>query len=623
MIDRKGWIILILCSIALIGNYIVGLNTAQEQRKAIAEQQAEQKADEATKAPAETTGELEVLPQEPSRPEETHTLETKDTLFAFSSDGGGIDYAEFKDELAVNSKTSKVRLNRFGGKKVGTLTSSANSFVEEPMLVETATEEKITYIGRTRDGLVVKKTYSLLDDQSLPGASNRVLMDLTIQNPGQTTFNLENYYIYLGSAAPLYQREWDPQNAFFYYADGDFEPEDPSDFKGGMFSSPQPIITADAQDVEYAGVMNQFFATILKQKNPERVRLWSTREDAPIPDEAGGGMKSALSGGLGLPAKALGPGESATFQYELFMGPKENQVLRALGDERGEVMHYGWFSLIARFFNTVLNWLHDIAFGKIAPVWGWGLSIVTLTILIRTAIWPLHNKSQRTMKRMAKLQPKMAELKEKYGDDPNKMNQETMKMYRDFGINPLGGCLPMFAQIPIFFGFYKMLQYAVELRDQPFLWVDDLSQPDTIATIDLPFALPFLGDALPINLLPILMAVTMVIQMKMTPQAGDPLQRRIMMLMPVMFFVFCYNFAAALALYWTTQNIFSIGQTAYMKRVPEPELTKSNKPRKKTLAERVAEMEAAKKDVQMRKAKGRDVTDDKGKKKKRGPRTGG
>jgi YidC/Oxa1 family membrane protein insertase len=166
-----------------------------------------------------------------------------------------------------------------------------------------------------------------------------------------------------------------------------------------------------------------------------------------------------------------------------------------------------------------------------------------------------------------------------------------MKLYREYGVNPMGGCLPMLVQIPIFFGVFNMINAAVELRGQPFLWVKDLSQPDHLTDI----------FGLPLNLLPILMAVTMVIQMRMTPQTGDKLQRRIFMLMPLMFFVFCYNYASALALYWTTQNIVSIGQTWLTQRMPEPELAKkvakgakklhadNEKPRKKGFMERMAE----------------------------------
>ncbi len=242
------------------------------------------------------------------------------------------------------------------------------------------------------------------------------------------------------------------------------------------------------------------------------------------------------------------------------------------GEGWGDMMQYGWFWLVSRPLNWLLNNLHNLL-DNISTTQSWGLAIICLTIIVRIFIWPLHAKSTHSMKRMSKLQPKMKELKEKYPDDPNKLNTEMMGLYRKYGINPLGGCLPMFIQIPIFFGFFKMLNSAVELRDQPFLWVDDLSQPDTVGYL--------LG--LPINLLPIVMAGTSAIQMAMMPKTGDKMQQRIMLFMPLMFFFFCYNYASALALYWTTQNIFSIGQTYLMNKIPEPELSRPQGWREKIL----------------------------------------
>jgi YidC/Oxa1 family membrane protein insertase len=158
------------------------------------------------------------------------------------------------------------------------------------------------------------------------------------------------------------------------------------------------------------------------------------------------------------------------------------------------------------------------------------------------------------------------------------MNQEMMKLYKDYGVSPLGGCLPVLLQMPIFFGFYRMLQYAAELRHESFLWVADLSQPDTITYI----------AGYPINLLPLLMAVTMVLQMKMTPQTADKTQQRIFQFMPLIFLFICYNFASALSLYWTTQNIFSIGQTWLMQR--QPDVTLEKKKRRPSLAEMKKQM---------------------------------
>ncbi len=298
------------------------------------------------------------------------------------------------------------------------------------------------------------------------------------------------------------------------------------------------------------------------------------------------------------------------------MGPKWNRMLRRIGGDRGKVMNYGLFSFVSNPLNRALNFIHRKIFEPISDKWSWGFSIVLLTILIRGVMWPLQNKSTRSMKRMSLVQPEVKALKEKYPDDPQKMNQEMMQLYREYGINPLGGCLPMLVQIPIFFGFYRMLQYAVELRQQHFLWVDDLSQPDTLMT------LPVMGG-LPINLLPILMAATMVLQMSLTPKTGDKMQQRIFMFMPLMFFFFCYSFASALALYWTTSNVFAIVQTLITKRLPEPKLKKKGK---KSGPGFMGRMQARAEDMQRRKGQGGGGAGDgkpKKPKKPRGPRTGG
>jgi YidC/Oxa1 family membrane protein insertase len=167
----------------------------------------------------------------------------------------------------------------------------------------------------------------------------------------------------------------------------------------------------------------------------------------------------------------------------------------------------------------------------------------------------------------------MAELREKYKDDPTRMNQELMKLYKEYGVNPFGGCFPMLIQIPIFFGFYSMLGTAIELRNSSFLWVHDLSQPDTVGH--------FLG--FPVNILPLLMAGTMLWQMSLTPKTGDAAQQRMFMFMPVIFILFAYNYASALSLYWTTQNLISVGQLYLTRNQPLPVLEKKSAVQKKAL----------------------------------------
>jgi YidC/Oxa1 family membrane protein insertase len=181
-------------------------------------------------------------------------------------------------------------------------------------------------------------------------------------------------------------------------------------------------------------------------------------------------------------------------------------------------------------------------------------------------LWPVQNKATKEMRKMAALSPKMTEMREKHKDNPQKLNEETMKLYKEYGVNPFSGCLPMLIQIPIFFGFYAMLGTAIELRNSSFFWVVDLSQPDTITHL--------LG--FPINILPLLMAGTMVWQMIITPKTGDAMQQRIFYFMPIIFLVFCYNYASGLALYWTTQNLFSIVQLYFTRNQPLPTLEKKS-----------------------------------------------
>jgi YidC/Oxa1 family membrane protein insertase len=165
---------------------------------------------------------------------------------------------------------------------------------------------------------------------------------------------------------------------------------------------------------------------------------------------------------------------------------------------------------------------------------------------------------------MAKLSPLINELKVKYKDDQQRMNQEMMKLYKEYNINPLAGCLPMLIQIPIFFAFYAMLGSAVELRDSSFLWVRDLSQPDTVAHI----------FGFPLNIIPLVSAATQLWQLQITPKTGDASQQRILLIMPIVFLFICYNFAAALSLYYTASNLFTILQTYLTMKQTAPDLPK-------------------------------------------------
>jgi YidC/Oxa1 family membrane protein insertase len=279
--------------------------------------------------------------------------------------------------------------------------------------------------------------------------------------------------------------------------------------------------------------------------------VWARRFDVTDPAWQESGRSSegnklprhAVESALGMPGFTLEPGQSQTQSFVIYSGPREYSRLKRLPADEEGIMNFGTFGIVSKTLLNSMNWLH-------ARFNSYAWAIVVLTLVIKTLLWPLQNKATGSMKRMQLLQPKMTELREKYADDPQRMNVEMMKLYKDYGVNPLSGCLPMLVQIPIFFGFYNMLGKAVELRNSKFLWVHDLSQPDTV----------FHLASFPVNILPLVMAGTMFWQMSISPKSGDAMQQRVFMFMPLIFIVFCYNFASALALYWTVQNLFSVVQ---------------------------------------------------------------
>ena len=582
--DRKAWIVVTICSILLVFNIMSGRKNAAE----LAEREAEEekaKKEAAAKAPEEPIGVLEASDKPPA-PEvtgkdEPHDFLTPEASFRLSTLEGGIKNIEFLNEQSVHDPALKVKMNDLGVNRIGALTTINGDVLDKPFYsAKDAGDDSITYIGTTSNNLGVKKIWSKVGDSA--GSNYRLNLRLELTNLGDTAVDLGDMAIAAGSAAPVFEGERANYLTFFWQEDGEFDSESGTWFEGGFFSKEKSEYRETKENkVQYSGVENQFFATIVSPKDPypATVRVSPKKITLKPPrakDEKGATL---LNNYLSLPNETLAGKSTKVVEFDIFVGPKNNFLIRSLDGNKAEVMDYGFFGWISNILNWTLNKLSAL-FGGEGNDWSWGWAVVVLTLIIRTLMWPLHAKSTRTMKRMSKLQPKMAKLKEKYADDPNKMNQETMKLYREFGVNPMGGCLPMLLQIPIFFGFFTMLQYAVELRNEPFLWwVTDLSQPDTVTYV----------MGLPINPLPFLMAITMVLQMKVTPKTGDKMQQRIFMLMPLIFFFFCYNFASALALYWTTQNIFSIAQTWFMQKMPEPELKTNKKAGKKSWMQKLAE----------------------------------
>jgi YidC/Oxa1 family membrane protein insertase len=244
------------------------------------------------------------------------------------------------------------------------------------------------------------------------------------------------------------------------------------------------------------------------------------------------------------------PWNGEAVPYLLYIGPKETAALNETDPAFDRAIDFGWFHFIASPLMSLLRLSH-------AVTGNYGIDIILLTILVKLLFFPLSNKSFKSMAAMKKLQPQMERLREQYGDDRQKLNQETMELYKRHKVNPLGGCLPMLVQFPVFIGLYQGLMHAIELRQAPFFgWISDLSQPDRLGSLALPFVDP---PGLPV--LTLVMGGSMLLQQWMTPMTvGDPMQQKMMMLMPVVFTVMFVNFPAGLVLYWLVNNVLSITQ---------------------------------------------------------------
>jgi YidC/Oxa1 family membrane protein insertase len=247
------------------------------------------------------------------------------------------------------------------------------------------------------------------------------------------------------------------------------------------------------------------------------------------------------------PLQNIAAGETLSVTAELYAGPQTRSDLTAAAPGLEYAVDYGWLAIIA----WPLFWLLEKFY---ALSGNWGVAIILLTVLIKLAFYPLSAASYRSMAHMRELAPRLQRMKEQYGDDRQKMQQAMMELYRTEKINPLGGCLPILVQIPVFIALYWVLLNSVEMRHAPFmLWIDDLSAID------------------PYYVLPILMGATMIIQTRLNPKPADPVQAKVMMVMPVVFSVFFFFFPAGLVLYWLVNNILSIAQQWHINRLTEQE----------------------------------------------------
>jgi len=394
-----------------------------------------------------------------------------------------------------------------------------------------AQSEKLTFAWKSSQGVVVEKTYSFTADSYMIG------LDLTVKNGSERSIQ-DKLYIALRGKVPKDGRAYG--------------------FEGPSTLIDDSLEEVDIDDIEekntYSGslkwvaVQDRYFMTsiIPDQAQEASMRLYVKEGDM-------------LEAQYVNPVSDIRPGTQFTYQYALFFGPRSTEVLNGVGHDLGKALNFGFFDIIAKPCVWLMNRLYSV-------IPNYGIAIIVLTLLIKIVLWPLGSKSYKSMSEMKKIQPLMKEIREKYKNDKKKINVEVMGLYKTYKVNPLGGCLPMVVQLPVFFALYRMLYQAIELRHAPFfLWVDDLSAPDRLFNFAIDH-IPFMDPPYGIPVLTIIMGASMILQQKMSPPMGDPTQAKMMMFMPVIFTVIFINFSSGLVLYWLVNNLLSISQQYYIQK---------------------------------------------------------
>jgi YidC/Oxa1 family membrane protein insertase len=510
-------------------------------------------------------------PEKPSVSEEVEVIETAEARYTFTSYGGGLKQVELKEyQESVTCESKKkpgplAALNKRGSVPVLALLGDP-SIQGDGVYQLTKTTNGLRAEKQLPGGLVVIKHFQ-------PTTNFVVAITTRFENRSENPVNVPGHHVVVGTAAPVGLDEDPTYLGVYWYnaADKKDKHVDQGYFANktlGCFPGTPRTEYRQTVPIGWAAAHDQFFTLALMPKEPApELIVLQTNLPPPTAEERAKNPKAlakpfGFQTSLVYPAISISATQALERQFDLYAGPKEYRTLvRIAGEEKNNidlVMDYdGFFGWFAQVLLSSMNGLSKLGL----PYWA---AIVGITVIIKLLFWPLTNASTKSMKRMAALQPQMKAIQEKYKDDPAKMNRKVMEFMKEHRVNPLGGCLPVLLQMPVFFGFFLMIRSAIELRGAEFFWACDLSKADTVAFV------PFLN--FPINPLPLLMGATMLWQARLTPVAPgmDPMQQNIMKYMPLMFLFILYNFSAGLTLYWTVQNLLSIAQMKLTKTKTEP-----------------------------------------------------
>jgi YidC/Oxa1 family membrane protein insertase len=582
--DRQAWVAITLCVLGLIGWYAYTATHLPPPVPIVAAPSPSATAGNsptaATTSPSASASAAPVSATSPSPSpveatptfaEKTETMTNGDVELHLTNRGGAITEAVLLNHTGENG--NRVVLNGPDRIPIGAILDQPEATMLPEYSIAKQADGAVEFERKTPEGVAVRKRFFF--PPTTEKKDNFVAeMDVDFRNDGAQPYNNAGYFVTLGSTRPIHPKDMSTYTRLAWCINGKASGIDVNWFPAqnypliGVQKRETKLVYREKVDnAEWAGMTNQFFIDLLTPLNTKVVELWARPFD--IKQNEGPNLLG-LEGAMGLPGFQVQPGQTATLRFQLYAGPKLYARLAKLEHNEAEIMNFGLFKFVSQFLLNFMNLIHSW-------VGNYGVSIVLLTACVKGVLWPLQNKANKSMRKMSVLAPKMQELKEKYKDDPTRMNQEVMKLYKEHGVNPVGGCLPMLIQFPIFLGLFYMLGQVAELRNAKFLWVKDLSQPDILFTIPGLGWIPILGNpasGLPINILPIIMGATQFWLMRMTPKTGDTTQQRVMMFMPLIFLIFCYNFAAALALYYTTQNLFTILQFYQNRKQPVPVLEK-------------------------------------------------
>lgn len=456
-------------------------------------------------------------------------VETERFTAVFSGAGGALKSLTLKGYRENNRPDSpRVSLAAHSDPALLTFSTAGVGFMLQPQALyapstsslSLAKDEKkqLVFTHISAQGYVVRKTFSFTGD----GYGIQLETQLINNSPAPIVGSFQQI---ITAPFDVNTKEGRYETyGFTLFADNSLHTNAPKDVVGSTKKYEKSIL--------WSGITDKYFLTALLAEQGSIAAVEIKKNQA--------GYLESISSSPGF---TVASGQAISVQYRLFVGPKDIDILKAQGASLEQSLDLGWFTMLAKPMLHALKFFYGY-------IPNFGIGIIIITVILKIVFFPLTHKSYKSMKDMSKLQPKMAALKEKFKNDKDGLNKAVMEMYREHKVNPLGGCLPMIVQIPVFFALYKALMFSIELRHAPFmLWITDLSDKD------------------PYYITPLLMGVTMFIQQKMTPSNMDEMQQKVMLALPVVFTFMFLTFPSGLVLYWLINNILTIGQQMYINKL--------------------------------------------------------